>query len=150
MSCDYENRKTNSWQSIQTSRTKHKPLDSGVVMKQSIFVSQETCVSLTGIGRAWSWSFMGVSFANEAALFKDKRLNLQQIFESIRVNLPLTNRFITSEFEQVKQPSRQSETILKYTARKKSRTNIMPVHNGLNQLHFLEINNLKFMDYCKP
>lgn len=55
---------------------KHKPLDSGVVMTQSVIVSQETCVSLTGIGRAWSWIFMGVSFNNEAALFKDKKLNL--------------------------------------------------------------------------
>lgn len=26
----------------------------------------------------------------------------------------------------------------------------MPVYNGLNQLHFLEINNLKFMVYFKP
>ena len=69
-------------------------------MTQSIIGSQETCVSLTGIGRAWSWSFMEVRFANEAALFKERRLNLQQIFESIRVNLPLTNRYITrSEFE---------------------------------------------------
>ena len=40
--------------------------------------------------------------------------------------------------------------ILKYTACKKSWTNIIPVYNGLNQLYFLEINNLKFMVYCKP
>ena len=26
----------------------------------------------------------------------------------------------------------------------------MPVYNGLNQLYFLETNNLKFMVYCKP
>jgi len=25
-----------------------------------------------------------------------------------------------------------------------------PVYNGLNQLYFLEINNLEFKDYCKP
>ena len=45
-------------------RDETQTLDSGLLLTQSITVSQEPCVSLTGIGRAWSWSFTGVSLSN--------------------------------------------------------------------------------------